>query len=287
VADARHVLLGRLIDYAGLFPPAQLGMDEAVARYREAREGPYAWMLDRFICPASRVAELAAKAGERWRVSVVADGAGLTDLRALADSLAVAVTEELEVELVEVRLGPGRERIRERVTALPGTAADVGPPGPVRLFVEVTPDDTLAEALDAVAANGLAAKVRCGGEIVPSPEAIARFVGGCAQRGIEWKATAGLHHPFRHHDNITGRSHHGFLNLLAAAGLAALGEPVTEVMESEDPDEFELDEHGLRWRGRDVGDHARDLFVAYGSCSFDEPVEHLVEFGVLPLGAPA
>jgi hypothetical protein len=287
VADARHALLGRLIDYAGLFPPAQLEMDQAVACYREARSGPHAWMLGRFICPASRVHELAERAGERWRVSVVVDGGDLTDMPALQRSLASAVTDDLVVELVELRLGPGSERIRERVTALRGTAADAGFPGPVELFVEVTPDDTLAHALDAIAADGLNAKVRCGGETVPSPEAVARFVSGCARREISWKATAGLHHPFRHHDNITGRSHHGFVNLLAAAGLATEGEAVAEVVDSEDRDEFALDEHGLRWCGRDVTDGARELFVAYGSCSFDEPVGELTAMGVLAPGEHA
>jgi hypothetical protein len=100
---------------------------------------------------------------------------------------------------------------------------------------------------------------------------------------VEWKATAGLHHPFRHHDNITGESQHGFLNLLAAAGLAARREPVAEVLADEDRDAFALDEHGLRWRGQDVTDGARELFVSYGSCSFDEPIADLLTMGALPV----
>ncbi len=38
---ARGLLAG-LIDYAGLFPPARLGMREAVAAYAAERRGPYA-----------------------------------------------------------------------------------------------------------------------------------------------------------------------------------------------------------------------------------------------------
>ena len=47
-----------LIDYAGLFPPAALPMAGAVAEYAEALRGEHAWMLGRFIVPASRIAEL-------------------------------------------------------------------------------------------------------------------------------------------------------------------------------------------------------------------------------------
>jgi hypothetical protein len=290
VTDARQTLLGRLIDYAGLFPPAQLEMGEAAARYRDARLGPHAWMLDRFICPASRLEELGEAAeGERWRVSVVVDRGDLSDLPALSDSLGAAARAagRMEVELVELRLGAGSERVPERIAALRGTAADSGLSGPVRLFVEVRPDAALEMALDALAADGLGAKIRCGGETTPSPEELRRFVEGCARRGIPWKATAGLHHPFRHHDNMSGASQHGFVNLLAAAGLAAAGAQVGEALASEDRDEFELTEHGLCWRGTDVTAGARELFVSYGSCSFDEPVDDLLAIGALPAGAQA
>src|SRR5665213_1858935 len=50
---------GAIVDYAGLFPPAALGLSEAVAEYERARNGPNAWMLGRFVVPASRMEELA------------------------------------------------------------------------------------------------------------------------------------------------------------------------------------------------------------------------------------
>lgn len=58
--DARVAALGGLIDYAGLFPPADLGMADAVAEYRAARAGAEAWMVERFLCPVGRLEELAA-----------------------------------------------------------------------------------------------------------------------------------------------------------------------------------------------------------------------------------
>ena len=56
--DARRVLLGGLIDHAALFPPASMPMPEAIEADRAARATEHAWILDRFICPASKLDEL-------------------------------------------------------------------------------------------------------------------------------------------------------------------------------------------------------------------------------------
>jgi hypothetical protein len=85
---------------------------------------------------------------------------------------------------------------------------------------------------------------------------------------------------------------HGFLNLLAAAVLAhseGLGEAELEaILAEEDPDAFTVDRGGLAVHGHRAGAGAiaaarAELFVAYGSCSFSEPVEDLKVFGVLPI----
>ena len=50
--------LANIIDYAGLFPPAKLPMEEAFANYLRYRSGAMSWMLSRFICPARRLEEV-------------------------------------------------------------------------------------------------------------------------------------------------------------------------------------------------------------------------------------
>jgi len=47
-----------LIDYAGMFPPASLSLEDAVRNYEEYARGEYAWMLGRFIVPADRAREV-------------------------------------------------------------------------------------------------------------------------------------------------------------------------------------------------------------------------------------
>src|SRR5436305_3553099 len=53
-----RAFLAGIIDYAGLFPPAQLPLDEAIRRYARYRTEPESWMMGRFVCPLSLVPDL-------------------------------------------------------------------------------------------------------------------------------------------------------------------------------------------------------------------------------------
>jgi hypothetical protein len=130
--------------------------------------------------------------------------------------------------------------------------------------------------LDEVAAQGLRAKIRCGGARVPTVEELAGFVRGCRSCGLVFKATAGLHHAYR-----TEAGEHGFLNLLAAAVFGDEEEALRERSPA-----FSLDAASFRWRDREapparLADVRASLFHSIGSCSFFEPVEELEGLGVL------
>ena len=59
--------LTAFIDYAGLFPPAKLAMLPAVEEYRRERGSGHAWMLGRFIVPASQLEALDRASGRGFR----------------------------------------------------------------------------------------------------------------------------------------------------------------------------------------------------------------------------
>jgi hypothetical protein len=152
---------------------------------------------------------------------------------------------------------------------------------------------SLAAAREAVG-RSLGAKIRTGGvteDAFPPPEAVAGFLIACRDLGLPLKATAGLHHPVRHRDAITGFVHHGFLNLLAAAAFAVDGaslDEVTAVLAEDSAGAFALAPSGLTWRDRRAGVDAltaarSSLLRAYGSCSVREPVDDLTALGVLPV----
>ena len=130
--------------------------------------------------------------------------------------------------------------------------------------------------LEEVAAGGLRAKIRCGGQRVPGVDELADFIRGCRARGLVFKATAGLHHAY-----ATEPGEHGFLNLLAAAVFGDEEEALRER-----PPAFALDAACFRWRDREAGpaklaDVRASLFHSVGTCSFFEPVEELEELGIL------
>jgi hypothetical protein len=130
--------------------------------------------------------------------------------------------------------------------------------------------------LDDVAGRGLRAKIRCGGERVPTVEELADFIRGCRARGLVFKATAGLHRAYP-----TEAGEHGFLNLLAAAVFGEEEEALRERAPA-----FALDADSFRWRDQEappakLADVRASLFHSIGTCSFFEPVEELEELGIL------
>jgi hypothetical protein len=50
--DARRALLENLWDYAGVFPPAELPLDDALAEWRRIGGSEYAWLVNRFVVRA-------------------------------------------------------------------------------------------------------------------------------------------------------------------------------------------------------------------------------------------
>lgn len=315
-ADARAAILRGLIDDAGLFPPASLSMEEAVAGHRESLSGENGWLLGRFICPASRLSELHKRLPDEdpaapWRVSVILGGtAGDQWLdEAMADLTAARRFAELSkgsarVDLLEVPLPQDFDP--PLLYKFVDSIEDAGLRDPVTPFLEVPRAaplpamlETIAEVRDRLGERDTCrppgAKLRCGGaseELFPTPARVASFIHWCNRLGIPLKATAGLHHPFRHVDPGTGFLQHGFVNLVGAAILASaqdLGaEAITQIVSDQDPASFSLAPDGFSWRDSsvsvsEIASARANLFRSYGSCSFLEPVEDLTRLGILPL----
>jgi hypothetical protein len=232
-------LFGRLIDHAPLFPPASLPLPEALDEHRRARESDAGWIVRRFVCPASTLAELD---GERLALSVVLDAdVDLADPR---------------IESVEIPPNPGFLWVT-----------------PVESYTEVTTTSVPVFA-EEMGPDGAQLKLRCGPTPPPVAE-LAAAIRACREQGIPFKATAGLHHAVRQDGQ------HGFLNLLAAAVFADEDAALAE----EDADALRVEGDAFRWRDRAASiadvERGRELFVAFGSCSFSEPVDDLRALGLL------
>ncbi len=284
---AAEVLLSRIVDYAGLFPPASLGMDEAVRKYQEALAGEYSALLGGFVVPASRLDEFAVAfervcCGEReqpWMLNVVCAGENPDDVRAIEDFQQGAVfIGSLETKAASAQT---TQEILER---LPAARAR---------YVEFAPERA-GEILPVLGEYGARAKIRMGGvtpESVPSVETVARFLLACARERVAWKATAGLHHAVRGlREIVPGGPRvkmHGFVNVFLGGALAFVGADETTVVKTlmeENPAAFRVDEDVLEWQDQMlISDQMervrREFAISFGSCSFAEPVEDLRAMG--------
>lgn len=281
------------MDYAGLFPPASLGMPEAVAQYASYLISPDAWMLGRLVVPVSRLNELAAAlapasaASGPWKVSAVGGEDYAADAARIA-TLGAARAGSLVVDVVEVKAATTQD-IERAARALSGASA---------LYVEVSHRTEPREALIAVKSVGARAKIRTGGitpDAMPSSSDVARFIFRCAEVGVAFKATAGLHHPLRGEHPLTYASDSptammfGFLNVFLASAFARAGADENElhaVLEERSAAAFVFGDEGVRWRSRhlpveQLASARRDFAVAFGSCSFREPVDELRELVLL------
>ena len=294
-------LLENLIDYAGLFPPAELPMAEAVRNFAAYRQSEHSWMLGKFIVPASRLEEFEQAAvafwpsdSEKgfWKLSTLG-GTNLQDDRAQINRFSRRRTvgetaAAVMIDTIEFKASTAAE-IQAAMQIMHPT---------LTCFIEIPINDDPTELIRTIGAEGAFAKVRTGGvtaDAFPSSQNLARFIAACAEEDVAFKATAGLHHPLRSVNRLTYKPDsasammHGFLNVFLAAAFAQNGlsaERLAEMLEETSLAAFRFEEGCVYWRDEMlvVGHirNARHLFsMSFGSCSFTEPIEDLQRLNLL------
>jgi hypothetical protein len=291
-------MLTGVIDYAGLFPPAKLSMKESLDNYLRYVNGDEKWIVNRFVCSTGRLDELARELQEHPEqpfVPVTAVGQASPDHKHWGHGLehdAQAMSKFLDdaddhadIEAYEIRL-PDHEHAEEYLRDLRAFQdADV--------FAELPWGPAIGDTLSMIAeAEWLGAKARTGGteaSAFPSPDDLAGFLQQCTQLDVEFKLTAGLHHPIRRYDTTVNAPMHGFLNVIAALTLMHAHDlsrrEIESILAEEDQAAFEFGQSGMRWRDQKGGlgdvEAARELFVGFGSCSVEEPLQDLEAMGLL------
>jgi hypothetical protein len=309
-----RALLDGILDYAGLFPPARLPLEEAVRNYLRYRREPESWMLARFVCPAVQLLELGALLkeigqGEAPVPLAVLGRGGATfpefresvheDLKAIQD-FRRRFGGQATVEVLELRWPQKPRSERPDVLALverQNSAAFEQAAGQLVTFSEF-PAGGWHERNGIMFASlwrdpGLTGfKFRCGSvqpEAFPPVERLAAVIVGCSEDELPLKFTAGLHHPIRRFDPGLRVTMHGFINVFGAAVLAhtrdLYEEQIQPILKDEDAHDFVFDDAGFRWKDYRVSTEeitaARRWVVSFGSCSFEEPVHDLRALGWL------
>jgi hypothetical protein len=298
-AASLRALLEHSVDYAGLFPPANLALEPALRNHAAYVRTLEEWMLGAFILPVGQFVAASESLSQfdqenPLRISALGKktdsvAAFLESLTAMRDAIrsflarhgAVASINQVEMPLpadVEADL---LRQMRSMVDDLKLNA-----------FLE-TPADTaertillLAKNNSGTNAGAFGYKLRTGGvtaEAFPSSAQVATALVAATKNRVPIKFTAGLHHPVRQFHASVQTKMHGFLNVLGAGVLAAEHgwdvEQAARMLDDEDPGSFSIDDNFFAWRewkvatGR-ITTHRR-MVTSFGSCSFDEPREDL------------
>ncbi|HHL73362.1 MAG TPA: hypothetical protein ENJ29_12710 [Bacteroidetes bacterium] len=277
-----HRFLDQIIDYAGIFPPARLRIEEAIGNYASYRSGEDAWMLGRFICPAIRLPELTLYHSELFHqnppfaFAVLGSGGRtieefLAKLRldmdfvskfqhnngrsVLVDVLEMALPEEVIAECDD-------GVIFDLIKVVHGYSKFAGPLRYTPFFegyqarnAEASIDSVVqgikrfrehVQETDELPALLPGYKLRCGGSspgAIPSVATLAHALLACRKAGIPIKFNAGLDQPVRSFDETQGTHVHGFFNVFGAAILLW-----THDLEKEQLEEILADENPAHFR---------------------------------------
>jgi hypothetical protein len=280
--------MNEIIDYAGLFPPADLSLDTSIHNYHTYRSDDDAWMLSRFIIPASRLAELAPyqdtlfKEGTPFDFSVLGKGTEtVSEYRQQLNDLIQQIeqfhetqaphvtTDILEMKLPKEAVFASDPKLLNDIFTETANRFNASSNLPSQIFLEGFFEENwekeiglilevLSEHnqdLEAQNIQKMGFKLRCGGvkaHMFPSVEQVAFALTGARNHEIPMKCTAGLHHPIRHYADSVQTKMHGFLNVFGGAMLAYAHDlspdQLAGILRDEDPEHFRFTEQDFRWK---------------------------------------
>ena len=311
-------LLNGLFDYAGLFPPASLSMQDAILEYLDHRADPDAWMMGPFVVPVSRLDEVLSFSAlfsasspvsfdvlPRRAPSIDAFCASLSEdlvssTRFLEQMQGKARIDALEFSFPPDALINGEIAVRSinRIQSILESTelhslSVFGEIQRTERYLQQLPLYFLGLASQPASGLSISGKIRCGGmnpEDFPSPFELASFLHTAVRVNHPFKATAGLHHPLRHFNAVQGVKMHGFVNVFLATTLARAHDldpaSIQTILEDESPENFEFTPSGVRWKDLVASTTSllqtrSSLGLSIGSCSFTEPREDLHHLGWL------
>ena len=243
--ESLRTFMDGLIDYAGLFPPADLPLNEAIDEYISHIKSDNARMLSRFIIHTSKLNDLDefislfANIGP-LRLSVLGGGGNNDDeyLNKINQNIANINNyrekqgNKIEIDVIECKMAtntPSKSTMEKTTDLLNKNGLTHYheftelPPVGMNYSTEIDDSSWDNEILPTIKLlsnlDNAGIKLRCGGivkEAFPSVEQVAAMIQTCVIIGIPMKFTAGLHHPIRHFAEEYDEFMHGFINTFGA-----------------------------------------------------------------------
>lgn len=251
IPGSLRALLAKLVDYAGLYPPAGLPLAIVAERYQCFLSSPENWILNRLVLPAARLREVSL--ADSWRVTLLVDSEPGT----LPPQVETLETKDVH----RLSLPTYCEAPLDRIA---GAFAKIRTGG-------LTPDS--------IPSTSAFAAFLC--------EAAAHRIPFKATAGLHHPLRSS--HDLTYASDSPRAVMHGFLNVFTAAAFAWNGlefHGVEDILEETRPGAFDFQEGQLCWRQEAlttarIAAARRDFAHSFGSCSFEEPVSGLRELGLL------
>jgi hypothetical protein len=253
IPDSLHALLAKLIDYAGLYPPAGLPLPAVLENYEAYLVSEESWMLNRLVLPAATLPE--ARLGDNWRVTL----------------------------LVEGEPGPLPAQVQTLETKRPHRLS-------LPTYCESPVGGIANGAFAKVRTGGLTPEAIPSSEALAGflSEAASRRIAFKATAGLHHPIRS--MRPLTYATGGPCATMHGFVNVFVAAAFAWRGgqrDVILDVLNDDDAGGFQFLTGELLWRGRSIAtgeiqSARRDFAHSFGSCSFAEPLADLRALGWLP-----
>lgn len=277
-----------LIDYAGLFPPAELSLDTSIQKYSDYRKSEDAWMLSRYIIPASRLSELEPyhdslfQEGEPFEFSVLGKKTEtISEYREHLQDVIDAVdrfhrthggrvtTDILEIKLPREAVFANDGGLLKKIFDETAEWLDKSALLPNRVFFEGFFEENWRKEIGLIleminnhnqnyegeSFREAGFKLRCGGveaDMFPSLEEVAVTLNHAREQNVALKYTAGLHHPIRRYSDSVKTKMYGFFNIFGGAMMGYAhnlsDDKLIEILREEDPENFNFADEGLKWK---------------------------------------
>jgi hypothetical protein len=249
VAPALRALLTRLIDYAGMFPPATLSRDASINNYKSYRNSEHGWMLRWLVIGAAEVEQVPRELDGALAVLSDADNdrAAVLETKSIIAGARPAYCEVPFRDLDRVHSAGCFAKLRT---------------GSVKPELIPTVEDVAAFI------------IACADRRLPFK----------ATAGLHHPVRAV--HPLTYEADSPRATMHGFLNVFLAAAFTWHGQRAIEpILAETDASAFRFDEraHWREWSldAEQIRDSRTQFAHSFGSCSFEEPVEDLKALGLL------
>ncbi|WP_158999338.1 hypothetical protein [Pigmentibacter ruber] len=312
-----NIFMHELLDYAGLFPPAKLTLQESLLNYSSYTKHKQKNWLGKFILPSNKIEDcIEIMLNQKFfksndtnlNFSIILNSCEkFNDFNKIIDSDLKSLknfesTFKNNIHIDSIEFLPPKEVFQPSNLSLFKNMLFLVNDKLLNVnklkfkFLEIPFSENINEYIEFISEfntqhkdTNFCIKLRTGGVTpnqIPSAFHIAQAIRLSAEKQIPIKTTAGLHVPVPNDNPEVGARLHGFFNifsclLLCYKKLLTISE-MENILTNYSYSDFKFTEEGLTIGNKFLANvemtQLRNSFIkSFGTCSFLEPIEHLHE----------